>query len=92
MHNRDENKFNSEKYQFDKEKRGWDGKQEILFDCIGLENVRAGQGWNILPSVAVPWKHRGILLRNLQMGSFTCMKSGTLHTRWPTMVRGKIFL
>ena len=28
MHNRDENKFNSGKNQFDKEKRGWDGKQE----------------------------------------------------------------
>jgi hypothetical protein len=28
MHNRDQNKFNGEKNQFDKEKRGWDGKQE----------------------------------------------------------------
>jgi hypothetical protein len=28
MHIRDENKFNSETNQFDKKKRGWDGKQE----------------------------------------------------------------
>ena len=31
MHNRDQNKFNSEKNQFDKEKRGWDEKQEQFF-------------------------------------------------------------
>jgi hypothetical protein len=31
MHNRVQNKFNSEKNQFDKEKRGWDGKQEKQF-------------------------------------------------------------
>jgi hypothetical protein len=41
MHNRDENKL--KKNQFDKEKRGWDGKQEkTLFDLHALEKGRAG--------------------------------------------------
>jgi hypothetical protein len=43
MHNRDQNKFNSEKNQFDKEKRGWDEKQEKQFLTAMGELDRGGK-------------------------------------------------